>query len=223
MRIQEHLFQGFFGNKNKVDSAKYYTERVNKMKGLDSDLDKSIEEFQKILDNHNKKLASYYEFLKRLDKESLKELKDQINIIEGMYEHDEEANEDEREYCLKVKDSLTKLTANEENTELTTLEKDVMEDIKSLIQLLESISPLWEQQLEFVKKNDEEIIGNKNNLKVLSDILKEEGDILKMEENLLKKIDLKTGAILRKTTLKMRDVDKTKDMNLSYREIRHIR
>ena len=89
--------------------------------------------------------------------------------------------------------------------------------------MLKSIEPLWQQQIDFIEKNDEEILESRENIKILSDILKEEDDILKMEESLLRKIDLKTGAILRKTTLKERDIERTKDMDMSYREIKHIR
>jgi len=74
-----------------------------------------------------------------------------------------------------------------------------------------------------IKQNDELILNDNNNIKVLSDILKEEGDVLKMEESLLRKIDLKTGTILRKATLKERDIERTKDMDMNYREIKYVR
>lgn len=223
MRIQEHIFQGFFGITKKKDAAKYYSDRIGELKGLDSDLDKAIENFQKIITNHNLKLKAYYEFLKNFDKESLDSLKEQISVLEDMFDTDEDSNESEEKDIMKVQDTLCGLMKNEENTDITQLEQETMTDLKELSRLLDTICPLWKAQLEFMQKNDEEILGDKSNIKILSDILKEEGDILKMEENLLRKIDLKTGAILRKTTLKMRDVEKTKDMNMTYREIRHIR
>lgn len=223
MRIQEHLFQGYFGIKKKQDSAKYYNERVSKLRGLDNDLDRGIENFHTILENHKKKLNAYFEFLKKMDKPSLDNLRQEIKRLEGMFEIDETANERENRYVLKIEDVVKELLKNEENTDLNALEKDVIEDVISLHTLIESIGPLWKAQLEFLEKNDDEILDSKENIKVLSDILKEESDILRVEENLLKKIDLKTGAILRKTTLKMRDVEKTKDMNINYRQIEHIR
>jgi len=209
--------------KNKQDSEKYYNERVSKLKGLDSDLDKGIEDFKSILENHKKKLDAYFLFLKNMDRTSLSKLRAEIKRLEGMFDVDELANDDEERHVIKIEGILKDLATNEENTELDNMEKDVIEDIKALHNLIQSIGPLWEAQLEFIKKNDEEIIGNKENIKVIGDVFREESDVLRVEENLLRKIDLKTGAILRKTTLKMRDVEKTKDMNMAYREIKHIR
>jgi len=60
MRIQEHIYQGFFGLKKKQDAGKYYHERIDKLKGVDKELDEVIEEFQKVLANHNNKIRSYY-------------------------------------------------------------------------------------------------------------------------------------------------------------------
>lgn len=223
MRVQEHLFQGFFGINKKKDAGKYYHERVDKLKGIDNVLDSGIEQFQKILSNHNRKLSAYYEFLKKFDKESLQALREEIKHLEGMFDVDDVANREEERYMVKIENVLKELIANEESNELSGMEKDVVQDLKSLQQLLASIGPLWQQQIEFIKKNDEEIFGSKPNIKVLSDVFKEEGDIMLMEESLLKKIDLKSGAILRKTTLKMRGIEKTKDMNMEYRQIQHIR
>jgi hypothetical protein len=223
MRIQEHIFQGYFGFKNKQDSAKYYNQRVSKLKGLDADLDKGIENFLTILENHKKKIDAYFLFLKNLDKESLARLKDEINKLKGMFDVDEIANDSEGRHVLRIENILKDLIANEENAELNNMEKEAAEDVKSLHSLIESIGPLWEAQLEFVDKNDDLIIADKNNIRIIGDIFKEESNILRVEENLLKKIDLKTGAILRKTNLKMRDVERTKDMDMAYREIKHIR
>lgn len=222
MRIQEHLFQGFFGIKTKKDSAKYYSERVNKLRGLDADLDNCISEFQKILENHTKKINAYNTFLKDLSVDSFKKVKNEVMKLEGMFDEDELANESERRYIVKMEDLLTDMTKNEENTELTQIEKDTMRDLKELLRMIENIKPLWEKQLEFMKQ-DNEYTMSKEGIKELTEIFKEEASLLKIEESLLKKIDLKTGNILRKTTLKMRDLEKTKDMNMTYREIRHIR
>ena len=111
---------------------------------------------------------------------------------------------------------------NEENTELSQMEKDTTQDLKELFRMIESIKPMWERQLEFMKQDDDYKLS-KAGIKELTDIFKEESNLLKIEESLLKKIDLKTGNILRKTTLKLRELEKTKDMNMRYREIRHIR
>ena len=223
MRIQEHIFQGYFGIKKKQDSEKYYNDRVSKLRGLDSDLDRGIENFKIILENHKKKLNAYFDFLKKMDSQSLNVLRNHIKVLQGMFDVDEVAYDSEHRYVLKIETILKDLIDNEESSDIGMMEKDVMHDVKSLHSLIESIGPLWQQQLEFIKKNDDEILGDKINIKVLSDILKEESDILRVEETLLRKIDLKTGAILRKTTLKMRDIEKTKDMNMNYREIKHIR
>lgn len=222
MRIQEHLFQGFFGIKKKEDSAKYYSQRMNKLKGLDDDLDRCISEFQKILKNHSKKIAAYDTFLKDLSADSFKKVKNEVMKLEGMFDEDELSNESEKRYISKMEDVLTDLINNEENTELSQIQKDTMQDLKELLRMIESIKPLWEKQLEFMKKDSEYTMSNAG-IKELTNIFKEEANILRMEEALLKKIDLKTGNILRKTTLKMRDLEKTKNMNMTYREIKHIR
>ena len=222
MRIQEHLFQGFFGLKTKKDSAKYYSEKVNKLKGLDTDLDNCISELQKILRNHNKKIKAYDKFLKELSVESFKKVKSEVMKLEGMFDQDELANESERRYIVKIENILTDMKKNEENSELSQMEKDTVQDLKELSRMIEYIKPLWEKQLEFMKQ-DIEYTTSKEGIGQLTQIFKEESDLLKMEEAFLKKIDLKTGNILRKTTLKLRDLEKTKDMNMTYREIRHIR
>lgn len=208
--------------KTKKDSAKYYTERVNKLRGLDTNLDNCISEFQKILENHKKKIIAYDEFLKELSVDSFNKVKREVIKLEGMFDEDELANESERRYIVKIENILIDMTKNEENTELSQIEKDTMQDLKELSRMIENIKPVWEKQLEFMKQDNEYIIS-KEGIRELTEIFKEESNLLKMEEALLKKVDLKTGNILRKTTLKMRDLEKTKDMNMTYREIRHIR
>ncbi|HIH31364.1 TPA: hypothetical protein HA235_01525 [Candidatus Woesearchaeota archaeon] len=222
MRIQEHLFQGFFGIKKKQDSVKYYHERVDKLKGIDAALDNCIDEFQKILINHNTKIAKYYEFLKKLDKKILVEFRQEVKKLEGMFDPDEISADNEERYLTKIEGVLNEILKNEENTEIKSTADETVYDLKELQRMVEALKPLWEKQLELNEKSDDEFI-QKDNLLVMTGILKQESDTLKAEENLLKKIDLKTGNILRKATLKMRDAEKTKDMNLNYRNIRHIR
>lgn len=222
MRIQEHLFQGFFGIKKKEDSAKYYSQRVSKLKGLDEDLDKCISEFQKILKNHSRKIEAYNTFLKELSVDSFKKVKNEVMKLERMFDEDELSNESERRYVLKMEDVLTDITSNEENTELKQIHKETMQDLKELLRMIEGIKPLWEKQLKFMEQ-DSEYAMSKEGIKELTEIFKQESNLLKIEESLLKKIDLKTGSILRKTTLKMRNLEKTKDMNMTYRNIKHIR
>jgi hypothetical protein len=223
MRIQEHIYQGFFGLKKKQDAIKYYHERVDNLKGFDKDLDMIIEAFQQILANHTNKLNNYHKFLEKPNSERFQAVRKEIEKLEGMFDEDEVANNKGQKYVIKGINELERLTKNEECVELGQLERESISDLKELSRLLRSIEPVWQAQIEFIKKNDEEILGDTNNLRILSDILKEEGDILKMEESLLRKIDLKTGTILRKTTLKERDIDRTKDMDMKYRELKYIR
>ncbi len=140
-----------------------------------------------------------------------------------MFDEDELANEEERRYALKIEEILKDLTKTEENSEIGQIQQETLQDLNELKRMLESIQPLWQRQLDFITKTTQEILSSPANLKILSDIFKEEGEVLKIEEALLRKIDLKTGSILRKTTLKLRDLEKTKDMNLQYRNIEHIR
>lgn len=223
MRIQEHLFQGFFGIKKKKDSAKYYHECVDKLKGLDADLDKCIEEFQKILANHNKKINAYQYFLTRLDAPSMNSLRDEVKKLEGMFDEDDIANDAQRRYASKIEDLLREFIKNDENSELKSTGQDTINDLKELLRMIEHIKPLWQRQIDFMDKSNDEIIDIAENIKELTAIFKEESQLLRMEESLLKKIDLKTGNILRKTSLKLWDIEDTKDMNMRYREIKHIR
>jgi len=223
MRVQEHIYQGFFGLKKKQDASKYYREQVHKLKGFDSDLDEVIEAFQHVLNNHNNKLNNYHEFLKKPNKETFKAVRSEIQKLEGMFDEDELSNNKEQRYVLKGIDKLKELATNEESAELGQLEKENLADLNELLRLLKTIEPVWQSQIDFIKKNDEAILGDRNNLKILSDILKEEGDILQMEETLLRKIDLKTGTVLRKAALKEQDINKTKDMGMEYRDIKYIR
>jgi hypothetical protein len=223
MRIDEHLFQGFFGIKKKQDAAKYYDTRVEKLLGIDESLDKGISEFKKLLLNHKNKLKAYDLFLQNLDKVSLQALRSEIRKLEGMFDADELSNEAERKHIIRINSTIKELANDEENEELTLLEKDVIEGLRRLSSLIDSLGPLWEAQLQFIEKNDEEILDDRRNIRLLTDILKEEADILRMEDSILREIDLKTGVILRKTSLKKRNLERTKDMNLRYREISHIR
>ncbi|MGV8141030.1 MAG: hypothetical protein ACP5NW_01160 [Candidatus Woesearchaeota archaeon] len=223
MRIQEHIYQGFFGLKKKKDAIKYYHERVDALKGFDKDLDTIIDAFQQILSNHNAKLKNYHEFLKKPNTNTFNSVRIEIKKLEGMFDEDELANNKGQKYVLKSIDSLERVSTNEESAELGQLERESINDLKELLRLLKSIGPVWQAQIDFIKQNDEEILSDTNNIRILSDILKEEGDILKMEESILRKIDLKTGTILRKTTLKERDIDRTRDMDMKYRELKYIR
>jgi hypothetical protein len=223
MRIQEHIYQGFFGLKKKQDAGKYYHERVDKLKGFDSKLDEIIKAFQQILGNHNNKLKTYHEFLNKPNKETFHAVRKQIEKLEGMFDEDEVNNNKEEQYVLKGIETIKEMTKDEESADLGQLENNSVTDLNELLNLLRSIGPLWQAQLDFIKKNDEEILGNPQNIKILSDILREEGDVLRMEESLLKKIDLKTGMLLRKTALKEKDIQKTKEMDMSYRDIKYVR
>jgi len=223
MRINEHIYQGFFGLKKKKDAGKYYRESVDKLKGLDEDLDEVIKSFQNIILNHNSKIKSYYEFLKKPSKESFKAVRVEIEKLEGMFDADELDNDKEQKSCLKGIDILKELIKNEESSELGQLEQETINDLNELMRLLKSIEPIWQKQIDIMEKTDEEIVNNKENIKILSDILGREETLLRMEETLLQKIDLKTGSLLRKTTLKERDIQRTKDMDMSYRDVRHVR
>ena len=223
MRIQEHIYQGFFGLKKKKDAGKYYHECVDKLKGFDKDLDTVIEAFQHLLNNHNTKLKNYHEFLKKPSKDTFQAVRTEIEKLEGMFDEDELSNDKEQRHVLKGIDKLKELTKDEESTELGQLEKDSVADLNELLRLLKAIEPIWQSQINFIKQSDDAILSNGNNLKILSNILKEEGDILQLEETLLRKIDLKTGNIIRKASLKEQDINKTKDMGMEYREIKYIR
>jgi len=173
--------------------------------------------------NHKNKIKAYTLFLQHLDKSSLQALRSEIKRLEGMFDDDEISNDSERKHILSISSKIKELAGDEENEELTLLEKDIIDDLRKLSNLIDSLGPLWEAQLQFIEKNDEEILGDRRNVIVISDILREEADLLKMEDSLLRDIDLKTGVILRKTSLKKRNLTRTNDMNLRYREISHIR
>jgi hypothetical protein len=223
MRIQEHIYQGFFGLKKKQDASKHYTECVDKLKGFDKGLDTVIESFQQVMNNHAVKLKSYHEFLKKPNKETFQAVRHEIEKLEGMFDEDELANNKEQRYILKGITQLKELTNGEDSIEIGQMEQESISDLNELLKLLKTIEPVWQSQIDFIKQNDEIILSNNNNIRILSDILKEEGDILNMEESLLRKIDLKTGTIMRKATLKERDMERTKDMDLNYREIKYVR
>jgi hypothetical protein len=223
MRIQEHIYQGFFGLKKKQDASKYYAECVDKLKGFDKDLDMVIEAFQQVLNNHAMKLKSYHEFLKKPNSETFRAVRQEIEKLEGMFDEDEVANNKEQRYVLKGINQLKDLTKDEESTELGQLEQESINDLNELLKLLKAIEPVWQAQIDFIKQTDDMILKDGKNIKVLSDILKEEGDVLKMEESILRKIDLKTGTILRKATLKERDIERTKNMDMNYRDIKYVR
>jgi hypothetical protein len=224
MRIQEHIYQGFFGiKKERRCCKKYYHTRVEKLKGFDKDLDAIITDFQKILLNHNTKLKTYQDFLANPSKEGFQAVFREIEKLEGMFDEDELANNREQKHTLKNIDVLKKLSDDEESSELVQLEKESVADLEELSSLLEAIEPVWQNQIDFIKNNSVNSYNDSNVLKALNDILQKEGRIMRMEESLLRKIDLKTGSILRKTTLKERGIEKTRDMNMQYREIKHIR
>ena len=223
MRIQEHIYQGFFGLKKKQDAGKYYHERVEKLKGFDSNLDAILKAFQHLLAGHSSKLNNYHEFLIKPNKETLHAVRKEIEKLEGMFDKDDLDNDTEKKYTLKSIDIIQNIAKNEDSLELGQIEKESINDLNELLKLLKSIEPVWQSQIDFIKRNDEEILGNIENIKILSDILKEEGDIMRMEESLLRKIDTKTGSLLRRTTLKENDIKKTEDMDMTYREIKYVR
>ncbi|HYD03436.1 MAG TPA: hypothetical protein VEC16_04005 [Alphaproteobacteria bacterium] len=224
MRIQEHIYQGFFGLKKKKDAKQYYNERVDKLKGLDSDLDEIIDCFQSIMNNHNAKLKAYNDFLRKPTASGFAQVRSEIEKLEGMFDPDELANNKGQKYVLKNIDKLKDLTDNEESAEMQQLEQESLSDLNELLRLLKSIEPVWQEQIDFVKRyNDSQIVTQPDNLRKLSNIFIEESKILNMEESLLRRIDLKTGTILRKTTLKQRDIQKTDDMDMRYREVKYVR
>jgi len=222
MRVQEHLFQGFFGLKKKQDAGKYYHEHLEKLKGLDGDIDAVIGSFQKVLLNHDKKLKSYSEFLAKPNADTFRNVRLEIEKLEGMFDEDELANDREQRYVLKDITALKELAKEEDASDLGQLEHDNIVDLNELSRMLRTIEPIWQAQIDFTKKSDKEALSNEN-IQILSRILKEEGDILRMEETLLKRIDMKTGALMRKTELKEQSIKGTKDMGMEYREIRRIK
>ncbi len=223
MRVQEHLYQGFFGDKKKKDALKFYRERTDKLRIANSKLDECIAEFQRIVDDHRNNLRRFNDFVRTPNHLTLKALKQEIKTLENLTNNDEEVNEHEEKHIKQVKKIIEEISKDEENTDLKTIEKETLSDIIELDKLLQSIGSLWEIQLEFTKKENNLLLSDLRNAKVLGDILKEESDILSMEEQLLRKIDLRLGNILRKTTLKLRDVEEAREFNIKYREIKHIR
>lgn len=223
MRVQEHLFQGFFGGKKKKDALKYYKERVEKLKQIDSKLDSCIFDFQRIANDHKKNLARFNAFIKNPTTNTLAALKQEISTLENLTGQDEEVNEAEERHVLQIKTILDTLMKEEDSEDLKLMEKETLDELHELDKLLCNIECLWEVQLEFVKKEDVLILSDIRHSKVLGDIMKEEADILAMEEQLLRKINLKLGNILRKTTLKLKEIEEAKDSNLQYREIKYAR
>lgn len=224
MRIQEHIYQGFFGLNKKENAGKYYHERIEKLKGFNKDLDIIIVAFQNILTNHDSKLKSYQNFLDNMNSDTFQNVKKEIKKLEEMYDEDELENDKEQKYILRNIDILKNLTKNEESIELNQLETESIADLNELLRLLENIEPVWQAQIDFIKNNEATDIFN-NSIKIteLSNIFKKEGEILKIEETLLRKINLKTNVILRKTSLKEREIEKTKNMDMNYRELKYIR
>jgi len=149
MRIQEHMYQGFFGLKKKQDAAKYYTECVDKLKGFDKDLDTVIEAFQQVLNNHAIKLKNYHEFLMRPSKETFQPVRKEIEKLIGMFDEDELANNKEQRYVLKSITQLKDLTKEEESTELGQLEQESITDMNELLKLLKTIEPVWQAQIDY--------------------------------------------------------------------------
>ncbi|HEY9703157.1 MAG TPA: hypothetical protein V6C58_11960 [Allocoleopsis sp.] len=224
MRIQEHIYQGFFGLKKKQDASKYYSDRVDKLRGFDSDLDAIIDCFQSILKNHDVKIKRYDEFLKKPSLDSLRYVRSEVEKLEGMFDPDELANDKGKKFLIKNIDKLEDLSKNEESSELKQLEHESLHDLKELLNLLKSIEPVWQKQIDFMfKYTDSEILEDSNTLRELTDIFVEESKILKMEEALLKRIDLKTGTILRKTSLKNSDINKITNKDMRYREVKYVR
>ncbi|MGV8087396.1 MAG: hypothetical protein ACP5N1_07225 [Candidatus Woesearchaeota archaeon] len=223
MRIQEHMYQGFFGLNKKQNANKYYHERVEKLKGFDEDLDNIITAFQNILTNHNNKLVTYQKFLNNRNSNTFNDLRNEIQKLKGIYDEDELANDKEQKYVIKGRDLLHSLTKNEESVELGQLQKESISDLNELLRLLEEIEPLWQKQIDFISDNNEKVHNDIDKIKELSAILQREGEILRMEETLLRKIDLKTGSILRKTSLKEKGIAKTKNSDVNYRELKYIR
>ena len=223
MRVQEHLFQGFFGLKTKKDSLKFYRECVEKLKYADLKLDECINEFQTIVNDHKKNLNQYDNFIKHPSKITLNILKKELETLEGITNKDKQTNAQEEKHILQIKSKIEEISKTEESPDLKDIEKEIITDLDELDKLLNNIEGLWAVQLAFVEKEDELILRDVINIKVLGDILKEESDILNMEEQLLRKIDLKLGNVLRKTTLKLRGIEEEKNSSTEYKEIKHIR
>lgn len=222
MRIQEHLFQGFFGIKKKEDVEKYYDKRVKKLKGIDEHLDRCIANLKKILLNHEKKLATFNAFIQKPSKKTLESLRKEIKRLEGMFDEDELANEEEKRYALKILESIEEMHSNEDSSELNALEREVLYDLGQFRAILEEIGPVWGEQLQFIDQEERIILQPKQIQQIVS-IFKKESEILRIQEELLRKIDLHTGSMLRKASLKLQDVEETTDMGMQYRNIKHIR
>ncbi len=222
MRIQEHLFQGFFGIKTKKDALKYYKEKEPKLLDIDKKLDGAIEAFQKKKSHHKQKILAYNAFLQKIDAESWHKLATEIKKLEGMFDEDERANDYEKKEIEYIKDELKHITKGEDDTELKNVEREMSDDTSELLTIVDNTGTLWEQQLGIAEKGDE-VLKNTLLHTQLDTIFHEENHLISREEILLKNIDLKLGILLRKTTLKLRELERTTDMNMQYREIRHIR
>jgi len=222
MRIQEHIFQGFFGNKTKKDALKYYKEKEPKLLDNDKRLDEAIEEFQKKNSHHKKKVLAYNAFLQKKDQASLNALITEIKKLEGMFDEDEKSNDLERHQIEHIHGEIKKNNKDEDDTELKNIEREMMDDLTEIESLIDNTGNLWEKQIDIAERAGE-ILRDQQLQAQLDTLFKEESQIIAHEEVLLKNIDLKLGVLLRKTTLKLKDLEKTDDMNMQYREIKHIR
>jgi hypothetical protein len=223
MRIQEHLYQGFFGIKKKQDAAKYYKERVEKINSLDKKIDSVIDSYQKLLSNHNSKREKCLKFVQNPTLNNLKIARIEVEKLEGMFDEDELANNSEQDHVKAMLSEVKQLSKTEESEEMKILESDLTSELEDLLRVLKSLEPVWQNQIDFIKRSDDAIMIEKTSISKLGVIIATEDSILKREEELLRKIDLKIGAMLRKTDLKEQSIEKTADMNMRYREIRHIR
>ncbi|MFA5797548.1 MAG: hypothetical protein WC916_05975 [Candidatus Woesearchaeota archaeon] len=223
MRIQEHLFQGFFGVKKKKDSLKYHKQKENTLLEIDKQLDEAIESHQKKASNHRKKVLSYTRFIQKHDEESWKPLKEEILKLKGAFDEDELANNQERRKISKIVSEIKTIQKEDEDSELKNTEREMADGLHELESLLEEIGTIWEEQLKIADMETQTILSTSTIQERLNTILQEENRITSREEHILKEVDLKLGILLRKTTLKLRDLEKTKDMNIEYREIKHIR
>ncbi len=223
MRIQEHLFQGFFGIKKKKDSLKYHKQKENTLLEIDTQLDDAIESHQKKTSNHRKKVLNYARFMQKHDEESWTPLKEEILKLKGAFDEDELANDQERRKISKIVSEIKAIQKEEEDSELKNTEREMADGLHELESLLEEIGTIWEEQLKIADMETQTVLSTSTIQERLNTILQEENRITGREEHILKEVDLKLGILLRKTTLKLRDLEKTKDMNMQYREIRHIR
>ena len=160
-------------------------DRLDRMKGLSSELDSDIALLREHVLNFNNKIHLVERFLKSREVNDLSMLKKELGRMHAIISREYKEELSEERYVVKALESIHEVIMKEKDLHIEEGEYRIQEELKQLKEDIERLEPCIIRQLKFFEQPVEE---QSRNLKSLMHDINEEAAIIGYEEELIKSL-----------------------------------